>query len=225
MLIKVVASFRHAFSGLFHVLLTQRNMRFHFCMAIWVMCFAIVLNLTGFEKAYLFMVITFVFSMEVLNTCIEAFTDIVMPTFHDKAKIAKDTAAAAVLVVSIGSLISAGYLMLPPFFRAMPSVPWWHAHWKEIGSVGVIVAAVLGFWGTQVPRWSMAVAEPPLGAASAFAISFLCDTGHDWLSFFAIQFFSILLFHSLQRRRESVKLPLTVHILGIVVYALVRKLI
>ena len=223
MLLKVIASFRYAFAGLSYVLLTQRNMRFHFCMAIWVMCLAIILRLTGFEKAYLFIVITFVFSMEVLNTCIEAFTDIVMPTYHEKAKIAKDTAAAAVLVVSIGSLVSAGYLMIPPFIKAIPSAVWWHAHWKEMASIGMIVVAVLGFWATQVPRWPMIITEPPLGAASGFAISYLCGSGRDWLSFIAVQFFSMMLFHSLQRKRESLKLPLAVHAAGIAAYFLLRK--
>jgi diacylglycerol kinase len=219
MLLKVAASFRFAFSGLSHVLLTQRNMRFHFCMALWVMSFAIVLRLTGFEKAYLFMVITFVFSMETLNTCIEAFTDIVAPTYHEKAKIAKDTAAAAVLVVSIGSLMSAGYLMIPPFFHSIVDPHWWPVHAREVFAVGVIVVAVLGFWGTQVLHWPMLLMETPAGAASSFSICFLSRVGHDGLSFIAMQFFSILLFHSLGRRRETLRLPLAVHILGMVVYA------
>jgi diacylglycerol kinase (ATP) len=225
MLLVVAASFRYAFSGLFHVLLTQRNMRFHFCLALWVMSFAIILRLTGFEKAYLFMVITFVFSMETLNTCIEAFTDIVAPTYHDKAKIAKDTAAAAVLVVSIGSLMSAGYLMIPPFFHSIADHKWWIFHGREMFAIGVIVVAVLGFWGTQIFRLPMLLTEIPMGAASSFAICFLCRTGQDFLSFFAMQFFSILLFHSLGRTRERISLPLAVHVLGIVAYAIASKII
>ncbi len=225
MLLQVVASFRYAFTGLFHVLLTQRNMRFHFCMALWVMCFSMVLNLTGFQKAFLFIVITFVFSMEVLNTTIEAFTDIVSPTYHEKAKVAKDTAAAAVLVVSIGSLMSAGYLLIPPFFRAMADAAWWPRHLREIAAVGIIVVSVLGFWATQVLRWPMALMELPAAAASSFSICFLSMVGRDALSFFAMQFFSILLFHSLGRHREKVRLPLAIHFFGIVVYAVVRKII
>jgi diacylglycerol kinase (ATP) len=224
MLLKVAASFRFAFSGLFHVLLTQRNMRFHFCMALWVMSFAIILRLTGFEKAYIFIVITFVFSMETLNTCIEAFTDIVSPTYHDKAKIAKDTAAAAVLVVSIGSLMSAGYLLIPPFFGAVLDPHWWPFHMREMLAIGVIVVAVLGFWGTQIFRWPMILMEVPAASASSFAICFLCRVGDDWLSFFAMQFFSILLFHSLGRRRERVRLSAAIHVLGIVAYAIAAKI-
>ncbi|MFA6447837.1 MAG: diacylglycerol kinase family protein [bacterium] len=222
MLMKVADSFRYAFNGLFHVLLTQRNMRFHFCMAIWVMSFSIALRLTGFEKAYLFIVITFVISMETLNTCIEAFTDIVAPTYHEKARIAKDTAAAAVLVVSIGSLMSAGYLMLPPFFTAVADAGWWTIHGREMLAIGVIVVAALGFWGTQVLRWPMILMEAPAGAASSFAICFLGRVGQDWLSFVALQFFSILLFHSLGRKRESVRLAAAVHVAGIAVYAIAR---
>lgn len=215
MILQVIASFRYAFTGLFHVLLTQRNMRFHFCMAIWVMCFAIVLQLTGFQKAYLFIVITFVFSMEVLNTCIEAFTDIVSPTYHEKAKVAKDTAAAAVLVVSIGSVMSAGYLLIPPFFHAVSDPRWWALHAHEMIAIGIIVVAVLGFWGTQVLNWPMTPLMLACGGASSFAISFLSMIGRDGITFFAVQFFSILLFHSLGRRREKVTLPIVSHLLGV----------
>jgi diacylglycerol kinase len=225
MILKVIASFRYAFSGLSHVLLTQRNMRFHFCMAVWVMSFAIILQLNGFQKAFLFIVITFVFSMEVLNTCIEAFTDIVSPTYHEKAKTAKDTAAAAVLVVSIGSVMSAGYLMIPPFFHAVSDPAWWACHAREAAAIGIIVAAVLGFWGTQVLCWPMTPLMLAAGGAASFAICFLGMVGRDGITFFALQFFSILLFHSLGRRHESVSIPVSSHLLGIAAYAVVRAIV
>ncbi len=218
MLIQVISSFRYAFSGLFHVLLTQRNMRFHFCLAIWVISFAIVLKLSEFEKAYLFIVITFVISLETINTCIEALTDIISPDYHDKAKIAKDTAAAAVLIVSIGSVISAGYIMMPPFFDSLLSHDWWMRHYRDMAAVGIIVISVLGFWGTQVIRLPMTPLMVANGGASSFAICFLSRVGDDVLSFFALQFFSILLFHSLGRHRKKVFVPILSHIFGICTY-------
>ncbi|HOC91320.1 MAG TPA: diacylglycerol kinase family protein [bacterium] len=225
MLLKVLASFRYAFSGLFHVLLTQRNMRFHFCMAVWVMCFAIVLDLTGFQKAYLFMVITFVFSMEVINTCIEALVDLLSPGYNASAKLAKDTAAAAVLVVSIGSLMSAGYLMLPPFFESFSSAAWLKSHMRDLLAVAVVVASVLVFWGTQVIRLPMIPLMLAGGGAASFSICLLCRVGNDLISFIAIQFFSILLFHSLGRKHDSVWPPIISHALGAVVYVFVASML
>ncbi len=224
MFLQVIASFRYAFSGLFYVLLTQRNMRFHFCIAVWVMSFAIVMNLTGFQKAYLFMVITFVFSMEVLNTCIEALTDILSPEYNKLAKVAKDTAAAAVLVVSIGSIMSAGYLLIPPFFNYVTDGEWLMQHRLEIIAVGIIVSSVLIFWATQVPRWPMVPLMVIGASASSFGICHLCYTGKDWISFIAIQFFSTLLFHSVGRNREKVSLPLASHFAGVIIYTAARMI-
>jgi diacylglycerol kinase (ATP) len=52
--------------------------------------------------------------MELLNTALEAVVDLtVKQTYHDLAKIAKDCAAAAVLVASIAALLVGCMLILP----------------------------------------------------------------------------------------------------------------
>jgi hypothetical protein len=170
-------------------------------------------------------VITFVFSMEVINTCIEALVDLLSPGYNASAKLAKDTAAAAVLVVSIGSLMSAGYLMLPPFFDSFSSAAWLKSHIRDLFAVAAIVASVLVFWGTQVIRLPMIPLMIAGGGAASFSICFLCRVGNDLISFVAIQFFSILLFHSLGRRHDSVWPPIVSHALGIVAYVFVASML
>jgi diacylglycerol kinase (ATP) len=52
--------------------------------------------------------------MELLNTALEAVVDLtVKQTYHDLAKIAKDCAAAAVLVAAIVALLVGCMLILP----------------------------------------------------------------------------------------------------------------
>lgn len=157
MLKQVVMSFWYAFDGLFYVMITQRNMRFHFCMALWVMSFAVIFRLPPLHKAFLFMIITFVFAMEVLNTCIENLTNLMSPEYSKWAKIAKDTAAAAVLVVSIGSVMAACYLLIGPFFDTLFNPEFWKTGAFEIVAVAVIVFSVLGFWLTRALHWPMRV--------------------------------------------------------------------
>lgn len=218
---QVVMSFWYAFDGLFYVMVTQRNMRFHFCMALWVMSFAVIFRLPALHKAFLFMIITFVFAMEVLNTCIENLTNLMSPEYSQWAKIAKDTAAAAVLVVSIGSVMAAGYLLIGPFFRTLLNPDFWKTGTFEIVGVAVIVCSVLGFWLTRALRWPMRVFLIPFCAACAFAILHISVRGGDWLACCAMFFFSFLLFNSLTRRATSPLWPLAGHAAGAAVYAAV----
>jgi diacylglycerol kinase (ATP) len=58
--------------------------------------------------------------LELLNTAIEAVVDLTVGTrFHPLAKIAKDCAAAAVLVAAIASLLVAGLLLVPPLLHLL----------------------------------------------------------------------------------------------------------
>jgi diacylglycerol kinase len=51
--------------------------------------------------------------LELVNTSIEEMVDLVSPEIQEKAKVAKDVAAATVLVASIGSVIVGVLLFLP----------------------------------------------------------------------------------------------------------------
>ena len=58
---------------------------------------------------------TIVLVLELLNTAIEAAVDLAIGRrFHPLARIAKDCAAAAVLVSAISSMLIALLLLLPP---------------------------------------------------------------------------------------------------------------
>lgn len=221
MLMQVVMSFGYAFNGLFHVMLTQRNMRFHFCMALWVMSFSVILEISNLQKAFLFMIITFVFAMEILNTCVESITNLMSPEFNKWAGIAKDTAAAAVLVVSIGSVMAAGYLLVGPFFHAVLNPDFLVRSHFQLIAVVVIVGSVLAFWFVRAVKLPMALFLIPACASSSFAISHLALKGRDGLAFCAMEFFSLLLFNSLAKRRTPILHPIAGHILGAVIYGIV----
>ena len=45
-----------------------------------------------------------VLTLELVNTALEALVDLVSPTYHPLARIAKDAAAGAVLIAGVGSL-------------------------------------------------------------------------------------------------------------------------
>jgi diacylglycerol kinase (ATP) len=86
-------------------------MRNHFISALVVLLAALFLRVTPVEFALLSLSVLFVLSSELLNTAVEAVVDLISPEYHPLAKIAKDTAAGAVLVASMGAAII-GYMIL-----------------------------------------------------------------------------------------------------------------
>ncbi len=61
-----------------------------------------------------------VLGLELLNTALEALVDLASPEVHPLAKIAKDTAAAAVLLASLSALVVGAVTFGPPLLRLLP---------------------------------------------------------------------------------------------------------
>jgi diacylglycerol kinase (ATP) len=104
------AAFDYAFQGILYATRTQRNMRIHLLAAALAMFAVLFLRL---ERAYVALVvicIALVIALELVNTAIEAVVDLMTVAHHPLAKIAKDAAAGAVLVMSMGATI-VGYLV------------------------------------------------------------------------------------------------------------------
>jgi diacylglycerol kinase len=91
-------SLRYAYEGIAYALNTQPNMKFHFCAAFVALISALFFQLGRLEILFILLAVTLVIMAELVNTGIEKAVDLAMPDRHPLAKIAKDTAAAAVLV-------------------------------------------------------------------------------------------------------------------------------
>jgi diacylglycerol kinase (ATP) len=108
------SSFRYAGMGLTYAFQTQRNFRIHTMLGLTSIALGMLLHLTMVELAVIGLTCGAVLSMELLNTALEAVVDLtVKQTYHDLAKIAKDCAAAAVLVSAIAALLVGCMLILP----------------------------------------------------------------------------------------------------------------
>lgn len=106
-------SFRHAFDGIQMLLREERNMRIHLAMTVAVVTCAVIFGLTAAEKAVVIFLCAAVICAELINTAIENTVNISTAVFNMYAKRAKDTAAGAVLVVSIGAAIGGLIIFLP----------------------------------------------------------------------------------------------------------------
>lgn len=113
-------SFRYALDGLAHALLTQRNMRIHFAAAFVVMLLCSLIRVDTFETLAALFSITLVIALELVNTAVENVVDLMTDQHSHGAKVAKDVAAAAVLIAAANALTVA-YLI---FYDKFDPVRW-----------------------------------------------------------------------------------------------------
>lgn len=114
----LVKSFNYAIDGVIYVLRTQRNMRIHIALAAIALALGLIFNVGRLEFIMLFFAISLVIAAELFNTAIESAIDLVTGAYDPMAQIAKDVAAAGVLVAALNSLVVAYFV----FFRRLNPV-------------------------------------------------------------------------------------------------------
>nr|WP_051039920.1 diacylglycerol kinase family protein [Synechococcus sp. PCC 7336] len=113
-------SFRYAGMGFWYACRTQRNFRIHLCVSAIAIGSSLWLHLSAVEMALVSLTCGLVVILELLNTALEAVVDLTVgERYHALAKIAKDCAAAAVLVAAVVSVLVAAFLLLPPLMQRM----------------------------------------------------------------------------------------------------------
>ena len=98
-------SLKNALRGILYVFGSQKNFKIHTVFAIAAVILAAILKFTYIEWVVLVLIIGVVMSCEALNTAIERTVDLVSPDYDERAKQAKDSAAAAVLIAAVSSVI------------------------------------------------------------------------------------------------------------------------
>jgi len=101
----VTDSFNDAINGLIYAIRTQRNMRIHVLSAIAVLFASLIFQVSKVEVLILLIAITLVMASELINTALESAVDATTNYYHPLVKVAKNTAAAAVLVTAINAVI------------------------------------------------------------------------------------------------------------------------
>ena len=96
---------KNSLSGLFYAIKEQKNLKIQLIMAFLVIIFSIVIKINKIEMMFICIAICFVIFAEVVNTAIEKTVDLVTEEYNEKAKIAKDIAAGAVIISSINAII------------------------------------------------------------------------------------------------------------------------
>lgn len=149
-------------------------MRNHFIAAAVVLLAALFLRVNPLEFALLALSILFVLFAELLNTAVEAVVDLVSPGYNHLARVAKDTAAGAVLMAACGAAIM-GYLILAKYILprygevlAMFGAPSDMGTMVSILIVTIVVIMLKGMAGKGTPLHG---GTPSGHAAVAFSIA------------------------------------------------------
>jgi diacylglycerol kinase (ATP) len=121
-------------------------MRNHFLAALVLLIATLFLRVSPLEFILLALSVSFVLFAELLNTAIEVVVDLVSPDYHPLARIAKDTAAGAVLVAAIGTSVI-GYLILSryifPLYKEMLGMIGTPAEMGTLVSILMVVIIVI----------------------------------------------------------------------------------
>lgn len=106
-------SFKYAGTGIFSAFKTELNMQVHLCMMLLVILCGIIFNISVAEWRLCIILFGVVIGAEIFNTAIETVVDLVMPNINEKAKLAKDLSAGAVLVITISAAIVGLTIFIP----------------------------------------------------------------------------------------------------------------
>ena len=102
-----------ALQGIKQFFSRDRNGRIQLVIGIIAITLGFTVSLTAYQWLLVLLCIGMVISLEMINSAIEKYCDLVTTDFHPGIKIIKDVAAGAVLVASIMSLIIGLIIFIP----------------------------------------------------------------------------------------------------------------
>lgn len=111
---KLAKSISNAIRGLRYTYIHEHNFRIQLVFAIIVIVAAMFLDIQHSERIVLFLLIMLVLLLELLNSALEKFVDLLKPRLHTQVGIVKDIMAGMVLIAAVGSIII-GVIIFSPY--------------------------------------------------------------------------------------------------------------
>ena len=162
-----------AAEGIIEATRTQRHVKFHLMVAFIVLFGCFLIGVEKFEFIAIALITLLVIVAEMFNSALEVVVDLKSPERNEKARIAKDIAAGAVLITAVGALII-GYLILWPYFIRIVNDGFWIAkhHPENIAVLAVIIImlTVIMLKAYLIKSYTLKGGCPSGQAAVAFSI-------------------------------------------------------
>lgn len=115
-------SFRHARHGLYLAVANENSFRIHLAVAVAVVLLLLALRVTPVEAAIIIFLISSILSLELVNTVVERFVDLLEPRIHPYAGLVKDFLAAAVLITSVSAAIIGALIFWPYLLKVLAAL-------------------------------------------------------------------------------------------------------
>lgn len=143
-----IRSANFAIEGILHGARNQKHLRYHFFSAAIVLFTSYLLGVSRSEFIIISLAVILVLSAEMLNSAIEAVVDLLSPEYAEKARIAKDIAAGAVLITAFGAAVL-GYIVLFPYIKTLFTLGFHIAKHSEeevslIAFILVLISVIIG---------------------------------------------------------------------------------
>ncbi|MCC7074900.1 MAG: diacylglycerol kinase family protein [Deltaproteobacteria bacterium] len=119
----IVGSFRAAIAGVLRTIAAQRNMKIHVVSGLMVLIVGMALPLGLEVRVALLFAVAIVWFAEILNTALEAFVDLHIRTYHRLAMMAKDAAAAGVLVLACATVVVLAEILTTQWHLVTDNLP------------------------------------------------------------------------------------------------------
>jgi diacylglycerol kinase (ATP) len=114
-----VQSLGYALAGWLYMLRWQKNVRILIPASILAVSVALWLGVSFVGLATIIIVITIVWMAEFLNAAVEAVVNLATEEWHPMAKVAKDVAAAAVLLGVVAAVLVGLLVLGPPLLQRL----------------------------------------------------------------------------------------------------------
>lgn len=110
----LLTSLHRAWRGIVLAFRTEVNFRRHCAISLAVIAATLIVQPALWQIVAIIIVMAFVFVVELVNTSIERFMDMVKPQFSEAARDVKDVAAGAVLITALAS-VCIGLIIFGPY--------------------------------------------------------------------------------------------------------------
>ena len=113
---KLKRSLKFALRGVSILWRNEPNFRWHIVIALAVIILMMLIGVVRSDAVVILLIITFVITLEIVNTVVERLVDMLKPRLHTYAESIKDLMAALVLIGSTAAIIIGIVVFYPYIF-------------------------------------------------------------------------------------------------------------
>lgn len=116
--LRFIKSIQYALKGIVYAFKHEANFRLQCLIGLIVLIMSSLLPLKPWEFLLVVLMILIVLVLELFNTALELFADLLMPRLHHHVGAVKDIMAGAVLLTAVGA-ITVGIVVIGPYLVAL----------------------------------------------------------------------------------------------------------